>query len=224
MSLVVLEKVSLGFGKKTIVSDLDLRIGEGERIGLVGPNGSGKSTLLKLLAGDMRPDSGRITSARGLDIGWLPQDLVLEGGRTLIEFVLASVPGREQLGARIEQTETALATVQAEVEAGTRPLDDPELLDLAAQIAELHERQLHFEMHYSEHEALSILAGLGFAPTDHHRDLGEFSGGWKMRAVLGSLLFQRPDLMLLDEPTTTSTCPRSRGSATSCSAIVGASC
>jgi ATPase subunit of ABC transporter with duplicated ATPase domains len=72
MSLVVLEKVSLGFGKKTIVSDLDLRIGEGERIGLIGPNGSGKSTLLKLLAADMRPDSGRITSARGLDIGWLP--------------------------------------------------------------------------------------------------------------------------------------------------------
>jgi ATP-binding cassette subfamily F protein 3 len=201
VSLVVLEKVSLGFGQKTIVSDLDLRIGEGERMGLVGHNGSGKSTLLKLLAGDMRPDSGRITSARGLDIGWLPQDLVLEGGRTLIEFVLASVPGREQLGARIDQTETALATVQAEVESGARPLDDPELLDLAAQIAELHERQLHFEMHYSEHEALSILAGLGFAPTDHQRDLGEFSGGWKMRAVLGSLLFQRPDLMLLDEPT-----------------------
>jgi ATP-binding cassette subfamily F protein 3 len=201
VSLVVLEKVSLGFGKKTIVTDLDLRIGEGERIGLVGHNGSGKSTLLKLLAGDMRPDSGRITSARGLDIGWLPQDLVLEGGRTLIEFVLASVPGREQLGARIEQTEVALASVQAEVEAGARPLDDPELLDLAAQISELHERALHFEMHYSEHEALSILAGLGFAPTDHHRDLGEFSGGWKMRAVLGSLLFQRPDLMLLDEPT-----------------------
>jgi ATP-binding cassette subfamily F protein 3 len=201
VSLVVFEKVSLGFGKKTIVTDLDLRIGEGERIGLVGHNGSGKSTLLKLLAGDMKPDSGRITSARGLDIGWLPQDIALTGGRSLIEFVLSSVPGREQLGARIEQTELTLATVQAEVEAGTRPLDDPEMLDLAAQIAELHERALHFEMHYSEHEALSILAGLGFAPTDHHRDLGEFSGGWKMRAVLGSLLFQRPDLMLLDEPT-----------------------
>ncbi len=201
MSLIVLEKVSLGFGKKTIVADLDLRIGEGERIGLIGPNGSGKSTLLKLLAGDTKPDGGRITTARGLDIGWLPQDLVLEGGRTLLEFVLASVPGREQLGARIEQTEAALASVQAEVEAGTRPVDDPELLDLAAQIAELHERALHFEMHYSEHEALSILAGLGFAPRDHSRDLGEFSGGWKMRAVLGSLLFQRPDLMLLDEPT-----------------------
>ncbi|WP_106391920.1 ABC-F family ATP-binding cassette domain-containing protein [Enhygromyxa salina] len=201
MSLVVFEKVSLGFGNKSIVNELDLRVGEGERIGLIGPNGSGKSTLLKLLSGEAKPDAGRITTARGLEIGWLPQDIVLGGGRSLIDFVLASVPGREQLGEHITQTERDLARVQAEVEAGARPLDDPELMDLATRIADLHERQAHFEMHYSEHEALQILAGLGFAADDHRRDLGEFSGGWKMRAVLGSLLFQRPDLMLLDEPT-----------------------
>ncbi len=195
------EKVSLGFGKKTIVNELDLRIGEGERIGLIGPNGSGKSTLLKLLSGDMRPDSGRLTTARGLEIGWLPQDIALTGGRSLIEFVRASVPGRERLDAKIAQTEAALLEVQAAVEAGARPLDDPELMDLAGRIAELHERLTHFEMHYSEHEALKILAGLGFAARDQGRDLSEFSGGWKMRAVLASLLFQRPDLMLLDEPT-----------------------
>ena len=201
MSLVVFEKVSLGFGKKTIVSELDLRIGDGDRIGLIGPNGSGKSTLLKLLSGDARPDSGRITTARGLEIGWLPQDIALTGGRSLIEFVRASVPGRESLDDKIASTEAALAEVQAEVEAGTRPLDDAELMELATRIAELHERLTHFEIHYSEHEAYKILAGLGFAPSDYDRDLGEFSGGWKMRAVLASLLFQRPDLMLLDEPT-----------------------
>jgi ATP-binding cassette, subfamily F, member 3 len=201
VSLVVFEKVSLGFGKKTIVNELDLRIGEGDRIGLIGPNGSGKSTLLKLLAGDMKPDGGRITTARGLEIGWLPQDIALEGGRSLIEFVRASVPGRERLDATIASTEAELAEVQAEVESGQRPLDDPELMDLATRIAELHERLTHFEMHYSEHEALKILAGLGFSPADQDRDLSEFSGGWKMRAVLASLLFQRPDLMLLDEPT-----------------------
>jgi ATP-binding cassette subfamily F protein 3 len=201
VSLVVFEKVSLGFGNKTIVHELDLRLGEGDRIGLIGANGSGKSTLLKLLAGDMKPDTGRITSARGLEIGWLPQDLVLEGGRSLIEFVRASVPGREQLDGKIAQTEAALAETQAAVEAGERPLDDDELMELATRIAELHERLTHFEMHYSEHEALKILNGLGFSPSDQNRDLGEFSGGWKMRAVLASLLFQRPDLMLLDEPT-----------------------
>src|SRR6185503_13015751 len=47
----------------------------------------------------------------------------------------------------------------------------------------------------------AILAGLGFQPRDAQRDLGEFSGGWKMRGVLAGLLFQRPDVLLLDEPT-----------------------
>ena len=201
MSLVVFEQVSLGFGDKTIVHELDLRIGEGDRIGLIGANGSGKSTLLKLLVGEMKVDSGKITTARGLEVGWLPQDIALTGGRSLIEFVLASVPGRELLDATIIETEAALAQVQAEVESGARPVEDTELMDLAIRIADLHERLTHFEMHYSEHEALKILSGLGFAPSDYVRDLAEFSGGWKMRAVLASLLFQRPDLLLLDEPT-----------------------
>jgi ATP-binding cassette subfamily F protein 3 len=201
VSLVVLEKLSLGFGKKSIVADLDLRIGEGDRIGLIGPNGSGKSTLLKLLAGDTKPDGGKVVTARNLRIGWLPQDLVLEGGRTLGEFVLSSVPGREELDERIVETEQELARVQAEVETGKRALDDEDLMELATRLAELHERRTHFEIHYSEHEAWKILAGLGFAPADRERDLGELSGGWKMRGVLAALLFQRPDLMLLDEPT-----------------------
>ncbi|EDM74171.1 ABC transporter, ATP-binding protein [Plesiocystis pacifica SIR-1] len=201
MSLVVFEKVSLGFGKKTIVDELDLRIGNGERIGLIGPNGSGKSTLLKLLSGDMSPDSGKITSARGMRLGWLPQDIALTGGRSLIEFVRASVPGRESLDGDIAATESALAEVQAAVESGARPLDDPELMTLATRIADLHERRTHFETHYSDHEAYKILSGLGFADADRDRDIGELSGGWKMRAVLASLLFQRPDLLLMDEPT-----------------------
>src|SRR5439155_22191533 len=58
-----------------------------------------------------------------------------------------------------------------------------------------------FDRFFGEHEAHAILAGLGFAPGDGARDLGEFSGGWKMRGVLAGLLFQRPDVLMLDEPT-----------------------
>ncbi|MBA3542328.1 MAG: ABC-F family ATP-binding cassette domain-containing protein, partial [Deltaproteobacteria bacterium] len=75
------------------------------------------------------------------------------------------------------------------------------ILELAAEIGELHERIDHFEKFFGEHEALAILAGLGFQPGDEHRDIGELSGGWKVRGVLAGLLFQRPDVLLLDEPT-----------------------
>jgi ATP-binding cassette subfamily F protein 3 len=195
VSLVVLEHVSLHFGGKRIVDDLGLRIAEGDRIGLIGPNGSGKTTLLRLIAGDQPPDGGTVRWARGARIGWLPQDIDVEGGRGLLEMVKTSVPGRAALEAELAEAEKDYA---AALEDGD---DEEALMDGAARLADLHERLAQFETAFSEHEAQRILAGLGFVDEDHGRDVGELSGGWKMRAVLASLLFQQPDVLLLDEPT-----------------------
>jgi ATP-binding cassette subfamily F protein 3 len=195
MSLVVLDDVTLFFGDRMIFDAVSLRLGHGDRVGLIGPNGSGKTTLLKLIAGEQEIDDGAVTRANGVRIAWLPQDLAIAGGRSLIDMILSSVPGRKELDARLAAAEVA-------IEHGTRDgAPEAELLDLAADVAELHERIDHFDRFFGEHEALAILAGLGFAPGDERRDLAEFSGGWKMRGVLAGLLFQRPDVLLLDEPT-----------------------
>ncbi|MBT8493430.1 MAG: ATP-binding cassette domain-containing protein, partial [Deltaproteobacteria bacterium] len=194
MSLVVLENVALGFGEQVLFSELGLRLAEGDRVGLVGPNGSGKTTLLKIMAGEQQPDDGSVSVSRGVSIGYLPQDLAIEGGQTLIDFVTGSVPGREGL-------DQALVEAESELDRAQIASDDDAMMEAAERIADLHDRILHFEQFFSEFEALRILGGLGFSPTDHQRDLGEFSGGWKMRAVLAGLLFQKPDLLLLDEPT-----------------------
>ncbi len=199
MSLVVFQDVSLSLGGKPIVDALDLRIADRERIGLVGPNGSGKSTILRLIAGEQMPDGGQIHRPRGLRIGYLPQDVALEGGRALLAFVRESVPGRAELDRALEAATTELEA--CEKEGAEEPDHAERMLDLAGRVAELHEEVAHFDTHYSEFEAKGILAGLGFKPADLDRDLGELSGGWKMRAVLAALLFQRPDLLLLDEPT-----------------------
>jgi ATP-binding cassette, subfamily F, member 3 len=195
MSLVVLDGVSLFFGDRMIFDNVSLRLGHGDRIGLIGPNGSGKTTLLKIIAGEQEIDDGTVTRANGVRVGWLPQDLAIIGGRTLIDMILSSVPGRKDLDGQLAATEAALE------QATKDGISEEELLDLAGQIGELHERIDHFERFFGEHEALAILAGLGFAPGDEKRDLKEFSGGWKMRGVLAGLLFQRPDVLLLDEPT-----------------------
>ena len=178
-----------------IFDAVSLRLGHGDRVGLIGPNGSGKTTLLKVIAGEQEIDDGKVTRANGVRVGWLPQDLAIAGGQSLIEMILTSVPGRQQLDERLAAAEVA-------IERGTKDgAPEAELLDLAADVAELHERIDHFDRFFGEHEALAILAGLGFAPGEERRDLGEFSGGWKMRGVLAGLLFQRPDVLLLDEPT-----------------------
>ncbi len=193
MSLVVLDDVTLFFGDRLIFDSVGLRLGHGDRIGLIGPNGSGKTTLLKLIAGVQEVDDGTITRANGVRVGYLPQDIAIAGGRSLIDMILSSVPGRKELDEQLAAAETKL-----EAAAGA---SDDEMLELAGEIGELHERIDHFDRFFGEHEALAILAGLGFAPGDEKRDIGEFSGGWKMRAVLSGLLFQRPDVLLLDEPT-----------------------
>lgn len=198
MSLAVFEKVSLNFGKKTIVDELNLRIGPEDRIGVIGPNGSGKSSLMRMLAGHQAPDGGRIVLRRGLRLGYLPQDIELTGGRTLLEFVRESVPGRAEMDAAVAQHEQELK--DAEAEASTVEGQE-KMMALAEVLADLHEQVTHYDMHYTEHEASRILAGLGFKAEDLTRDLAEFSGGWKMRAVLSALLYQQPDLLLLDEPT-----------------------
>ncbi|MBC7171440.1 MAG: ABC-F family ATP-binding cassette domain-containing protein [Polyangiaceae bacterium] len=198
MSLIVFQDVSLSLGGKSIVENLDFRVGDHERIGLVGPNGSGKSTILRLIAGEQLPDGGQIHKPRGLRIGYLAQDVSVDGGRPLLTFVRDSVPGRAELDRSLEAAMAELEAAEHEA-----PAEDREalLLELAGRVAELHEEIAHFDAHYSEFEAKGILAGLGFKAEDLERDLGEFSGGWKMRAVLAALLFQRPDLLLLDEPT-----------------------
>jgi len=195
VSLAVFEKLSLWFGDRCIVDELDLRVAEHDRIGLVGPNGSGKSTLLKLLAGEQAPDGGKVTLRKGLRLGYLPQDLVVGGGKTLIDFVLSSVPGRAELDRQLADVERELDELQH------KPTTEEAMHDVAERLGDLHERIAHFEEHFTEHEALRILSGLGFKDGDKHRDMQEFSGGWKMRAVLTALLFQQPDLLLLDEPT-----------------------
>jgi ATP-binding cassette subfamily F protein 3 len=108
------------------------------------------------------------------------------------------VPDESARGRKPAPSDGSAAVVVGSTIARLRQSDT---MDVAGRLASLHERLLHYDVHYSEHEALSILAGLGFSPGDLDRPLEQLSGGWRMRAILASLLFQQPDLLLLDEPT-----------------------
>ncbi|MCA3014030.1 MAG: ATP-binding cassette domain-containing protein [Myxococcaceae bacterium] len=191
MSLVILQKLSLSYGKKALFEDASLTIGPTDRIGLVGANGTGKSTLLKVLTGRVTPDDGTITFRRNARVGYLAQELQTLPDGPLVEAVLSSVPGRDALDERLASTEQLLSAATAE----------DEQLELAASLADLHEERDHFDEHYGRHQAERILLGLGFALAELEQPTTSFSGGWRMRAALAGLLLQDPDLLLLDEPT-----------------------
>ncbi|MBM4782472.1 MAG: ABC-F family ATP-binding cassette domain-containing protein [Archangiaceae bacterium] len=191
MSLVIVQKLSLSYGKKALFEDAALTIGPTDRIGLVGANGTGKSTFLKILVGQVHADEGSITFRRNARVGYLAQELQTLAEGPLVDAVLSSVPGRDSLDERLSVTERLLSEATEEAEQ----------LELAATLAELHEERDHFEEHYGKHRAESILLGLGFQLSELTKSTSQFSGGWRMRAALAGLLLQDPDLLLLDEPT-----------------------
>ena len=195
-TLASINDVSLALGGETLFDGLSLQVHQGDHIGLVGPNGSGKSSLFRLLAGDIEPDGGTVKTLPGVHVGFLPQEIAAFPNERVLPFVFDSVPGRAELHEQLERREARLA----ELEHASNGQED-ELVAVASEVAELHEQIAALDARFSEHEAKRILHGLGFTQSDHRRPLGELSGGWKMRAVLASLLFQKPGLLLLDEPT-----------------------
>ncbi|MBW1904074.1 MAG: ABC-F family ATP-binding cassette domain-containing protein, partial [Deltaproteobacteria bacterium] len=195
-TLASVNDVSLALGGHTLFDGLSLQVHKGDHIGLVGPNGSGKSSLFRLLAGSIEPDGGVVKTPPGVRVGFLPQEIASFPNERVLPFVYDSVPGRPELRTELERHEARLAELEHSSKA-----DEEELVTVASEVAELHERITALDARFSEHEAKRILHGLGFTQSDHQRPLGELSGGWKMRAVLASLLFQKPGLLLLDEPT-----------------------
>ncbi len=195
-TLASVNNVSLALGGDTLFDGLSLQVHQGDHIGLVGPNGSGKSSLFRLLAGKIEPDGGTVNTLPGVRVGFLPQEITSFPNEEVLTFVYDSVPGRPELRAELERNEARLAELEHDSHA-----NHDELVAVASSVAELHEKIALLDGQFSEHDAKKILHGLGFTQDDHQRLLSELSGGWKMRAVLASLLFQRPGLLLLDEPT-----------------------
>ncbi len=198
MSLLHARGLSVRFGKKVILDDASFTLGAHDRVGLIGPNGSGKSTLLRVLAGAREADAGEVQMVRRARAGYLPQEMGEMPDGPLIEGVLASVPGRRALEERIEAVERQPAHPDP-VDAADA--SEEAKVELAGELATLHEELAHHEEHYGRHKAEEILLGLGFKPAQLGAPAKSLSGGWRMRATLSGLLLQDPELLLLDEPT-----------------------
>ena len=189
--MIFASDISKAYSTRTLFSGLTLSLATGDRIALVGANGSGKTTLMDVLAGDIAPDTGKVSKQRNVTIGYLKQEPGLFAGKSLLQEILDAASEVNTLVDEIVAAQEALSAESDPVQQG-HLLDRFSTLDMALEAAGGGDR---------EHEAKAILSGLGFQERDFLRPIGEFSGGWIMRASLARILFRKPNLLLLDEPT-----------------------
>ncbi len=186
-------QITVSFGGETLFDSISFRLGKGDRVGLIGKNGAGKSTLLRLMAQENTPTSGSFALEKNCKIGYLPQDLDFEHGRTVLEEAYLAF---EEIKA-IEQRQEAIHHFMET----TQDFESPSYFD---QLDELNELTTRYEMiggyHYQA-QTEKILLGLGFSMQDLDAPTDTFSGGWRMRIELAKLLLRENDILLLDEPT-----------------------
>ncbi|WP_432815784.1 ABC-F family ATP-binding cassette domain-containing protein [Sphingorhabdus sp.] len=171
-----LNGITVRLGGRTILDRATAALPPYGRIGLIGRNGAGKSTLMKVMIGSLEADDGSLEMPKGTRIGYIAQEAPA-GDSTPFDTVLAADTERAALMAESEQEGL-----------------DPD------RMAEVHERLIAIDAYTAPARASRILVGLGFDEENQGQPLDSFSGGWKMRVALASLLFSQPDLLLLDEP------------------------
>ncbi len=182
-----IQDLSKQFGPKILFQNASAHIGHRSRVALIGPNGAGKSTLIKIIMEQEYPDTGQVSRANHLAIGYLPQEVPKMANHTVLEEVLRTDGRRNDLlKAKAELEQIFLTeTKESDLERYGRILEELENLD----------------EYRIESRAKAILGGMGFKTSDFSRRLSEFSGGWLMRVALSRILLMDPDLLLLDEPT-----------------------
>src|SRR5210317_1525656 len=186
-------QITVSFGGETLFDSISFRLGKGDRVGLIGKNGAGKSTLLRIMAQENTPTSGSFALEKNCKIGYLPQDLDFEHGRTVLEEAYLAFEEIKSIEQRQEAIHHFMET--------TQDFESPSYFD---QLDELNELTTRYEMiggyHYQA-QTEKILLGLGFSMQDLDAPTDTFSGGWRMRIELAKLLLRENDILLLDEPT-----------------------
>ena len=185
--------ITVSFGGETLFDQISFRLAKGDHVGLIGKNGAGKSTLLKLMTLENQPTSGSFALEKNRKIGYLPQDLDFDNGRSVLEEAYLAFEEIKKVEIRQEEIHKIMEE--------TQDFESQSYMEVLDELNELNNR---FEMiggyHYQS-QTEKILLGLGFTMNDLNASTDTFSGGWRMRIELAKLLLKDNDILLLDEPT-----------------------
>ena len=191
--MISINNVTVTFSGTDLFQDISFVINPKDRIGLTGKNGAGKSTLLKVITGEQPVERGSVTIPGGVTIGYLPQQMDLPAGRTVIGETLTCFEDKKKLEDEVNKLSLEIAD--------RTDYESNDYLQLINRLTEAQDRLQILENDQNEAQAEVVLKGLGFRQSDFNRMTSEFSGGWKMRIILAKVILKKPSVFLLDEPT-----------------------
>ena len=190
MAIVSAQGLEKTFYIDPILKDVGFLIEAGEKIGLIGNNGSGKTTLMAMLAGELTPDGGSISTTKDLEVGYLAQHVAVTEGASIYEECMASFQAVIELEEKLRAMEMEMAHLEGEA-----------LEEHIARYQVLVDRYEKSGGYSRESAVTGALRGLGFSEEEMAMPAENLSGGQKSRLALAKLLLHEPDLLLLDEPT-----------------------
>jgi len=187
MNIIRLNDIEKTFGGTLLFKHVSFEVNDDDKVAVIGKNGVGKTTLFKIMLGAISPDSGEIFISRQARIGYLSQDVLEPGERTLFGEMLLLYQELENLGQNLDQAAKALATDHSD-----KAMERYSRLETEFQIKGGYQYKTDIE---------TMLTRFGFSREDHDRFVSGFSGGEKTRIAFAKLLLMHPDILLLDEPT-----------------------
>lgn len=191
--MISVDNLAVEFGGTTLFSEVSFTINENDKIALMGKNGAGKSTMMKIIAGEQKPSRGHVRFPKDAIIAYLPQHLLTEDACTVFEEASKAFAHVFEMRDEMERLNTALET--------RTDYDSDDYMKIIQKVSDLGEKYYALEDVNYDAEVEKALIGLGFKRADFTRMTSEFSGGFRMRIELAKILLQKPDLILLDEPT-----------------------
>lgn len=191
--MISVDNLAVEFSGTTLFSGVSFVINPTDKIALMGKNGAGKSTMMKIVAGVEKATRGHIGVPKDAVIAYLPQHLLTEDNCTVFEE--AGKAFQQVFAMRDE-----MDRLNKELETRTDYESDA-YMAIIEKVSDLGEKFYELEDINYDAEIEKALKGLGFKQGDFTRQTKEFSGGWRMRIELAKILLQKPDLILLDEPT-----------------------